>query len=409
MIEIKDKSHCCGCNACATRCPKQCIILKEDMEGFSYPVIDTSLCIDCGLCEKVCPVIHPEEEEKKPIESYAIKNPNEFIRMKSSSGGAFTAIAEQIISEGGVVFGASFDENWEVHHTFTETKNGLSDFRGSKYLQSRIESSYRDAERFLKDGRKVLFSGSPCQIAGLKRYLNKKYDNLLTIDFICHGVPSPKVWRIYLKEKISTINWESRDNTSLQTSLKKFPIITEIAFRDKEITGWKNYRFVIRGKSALMAANNSVLTSDIGYNNIYMQAFLNDLILRPSCYKCPSKKGKSGSDITLADFWGIEKFLPSLDDDKGVSLLLVNSKKGIKIIENIPIISNVDFDTIFQYNSSWACSVSPHRKRDYFFKRIEKAKYISSLIKETLNPTFIQKIRFKFYHLLIYKIWQKYA
>lgn len=410
MIKIEDKSHCCGCNACATRCPIQCITLIEDMEGFRYPVIDTSLCINCGVCEKVCPIIH-QEEEKKPIESYAIINPDESIRMQSSSGGAFTAIAEQVISEGGVVFGASFDENWEVHHTYTETKSGLSAFRGSKYLQSRIESSYRDAERFLKAGRKVLFSGSPCQIAGLKRYLHKEYDNLIAIDFICHGVPSPKVWRIYLKEKISSIRTEAGEKSVLSSSLNRVPVITGIAFRDKEMTGWKKYSFVIRGKSAFKTDKNLVLLSNILHENIYMQAFLNDLILRPSCHNCPSKKGKSGSDITLADFWGIEKILPSLDDDKGVSLLLVNSKKGINVTDNISsIISNVDFNTIFQYNSSWADSVNPHRKRDYFFQRLKKAKNVSFLIKETLYPTFIQKIRFKVYNFFyINRIWQKYA
>ena len=191
MLNIKDKSQCCGCNSCASRCPKQCITLQEDFEGFRYPTINTSLCINCEICEKVCPTIN-HKEGKKPLQALAFVNPNESIRLQSSSGGAFTFIAEQIISEGGVVFGAIFDNKWEVCHTFTETKEGLAAFRGSKYVQSRIESAYRNAEYFLKAGRKVLFSGSPCQIAGLKLYLRKEYDNLITVDFICHGVPTPK-------------------------------------------------------------------------------------------------------------------------------------------------------------------------------------------------------------------------
>ena len=202
MIEIKDKKDCCGCSACVQRCPKQCITLKEDNEGFLYPIVDKKTCIDCGLCEKVCPILH-QGEPQKPLKVYAAKNLNEEIRRQSSSGGIFTLLAEQVIQEGGVVFGARFDENWEVKHDYTETIEGLAVFRGSKYVQSRIEDNYKKAEEFLKQGRKVLFSGTPCQIAGLKRFLRKEYEELLTVDFVCHGVPSPGVWRKYLKETVA--------------------------------------------------------------------------------------------------------------------------------------------------------------------------------------------------------------
>lgn len=396
MIKIEDKTKCCGCNACASRCPKQCITLQEDAEGFRYPVIDMALCIDCGVCERVCPVIHPGEE-RTPLQAFAAVNPNETIRMQSSSGGVFTILAEQIIAEGGVVFGAAFDDNWEVHHTYTETKEGLEVFRGSKYLQSRIETAYQDAERFLKNGRKVLFSGTPCQVAGLKRYLRKGYDNLLAVDFICHGVPSPKVWRKYLEENFSAQRADAGKNSVLSSSINKVPVITGIAFRDKTLTGWKKYSFVVRGKSASKADKNTVLLSDICSDNIYLLAFLNDLSLRPSCYACPSKKGLSGSDLTLADFWGIEHLLPHLDDDKGVSLLLVNSEKGVQIANNlIPTVYQVDFNMILPYNSAWADSVCPHRKRLFFFKRLDKNRCIHSLIKESLHPTFLQKVKYKF-------------
>ena len=202
MIEIKEKAFCCGCNACVQRCPKQCISMHEDEEGFLYPRVDKTICIECGLCEKVCPVIN-QNEPRKPLKVYAAYNKDEKIRRESSSGGVFTAIAEQVIDEGGIVFGACFDENWEVKHDYTETKEGLKAFRGSKYVQSRIKDNYQKAEHYLKEGRKVLFSGTPCQIAGLKKYLCKEYENLLTVDFICHGVPSPKVWRMYLNETIA--------------------------------------------------------------------------------------------------------------------------------------------------------------------------------------------------------------
>lgn len=192
MIEIKDKKDCCGCSACVQKCPKQCISLKEDNEGFLYPEVDKSMCINCGLCEKVCPVLH-QGESRKPLKVYAAKNQDEEIRRQSSSGGIFTLLAEKTIQDGGVVFGARFDEHWEVKHDYTETIEGLAAFRGSKYVQSRMEDNYRKAEMFLKQGRKVLFSGTPCQVAGLKRFLRKYYGNLLTIDMVCHGVPSPLV------------------------------------------------------------------------------------------------------------------------------------------------------------------------------------------------------------------------
>lgn len=199
MIEIKEKKDCCGCWACVQRCPKHCITMKEDSEGFLYPEVDQSSCIDCGLCEKVCPVIN-REEARRPLESLAAINPDEKVRMASSSGGVFTLLATQVLAEGGVVFGARFNDRWEVVHDVAEDAESLAALRESKYVQSRIGDSFARAERYLKSGRKVLFTGTPCQIAGLRRFLRKEYDGLLAVDFICHGVPSPGVFRQYLKE-----------------------------------------------------------------------------------------------------------------------------------------------------------------------------------------------------------------
>ena len=220
MINIIDKKNCCGCNACVQHCPKSCVTMQEDEEGFLYPIVDQEACIDCGLCEKVCPVLN-QGEERKPLQVYAANNPNEEIRMQSSSGGVFTLLAETIIQEGGVVFGARFNDDWEVIHDYTETKEELAAFRGSKYVQSRIGDSYCQAEQFLKKGRKVLFTGTPCQIAGLNLFLRKEYGNLLTVDFICHGVPSPGVWKSYLEELIALQG--NRKNTVL---LSPFPCPT---------------------------------------------------------------------------------------------------------------------------------------------------------------------------------------
>lgn len=304
MIRIDRPTDCCGCEACAQRCPKQCIAMRADAEGFLYPHIDTAVCIDCGLCERVCPVLR-QEQPRKPIAVYAAKNPDERIRMESSSGGVFTLLAEQTIRAGGVVFGARFDEAWEVVHDSTETIEGLAAFRGSKYVQSRIGTSFARAEEFLKQGRQVLFSGTPCQIAGLNRFLRRSYDNLLTVDVVCHGVPSPLVWRRYL------------DGIGGGTT------VSRISMRDKS-TGWTHFRIRISD------TDRNLVNATVG-DDPFMKGFLANLYLRPVCHACPAKSGRSGSDLTIADFWGIRRVLPHFADDKGVSLVLTNTKRGAEI------------------------------------------------------------------------------
>lgn len=341
MIEIQDKHHCCGCGACVQACPKGCILLVEDEQGFLYPLVDKSICVDCGQCERVCPVWQ-QTAPHRPLHVYAAINPDEVVRMQSSSGGIFTMLAESVIEEGGIVFGARFDEKWEVMHDYTETKEGLAAFRGSKYVQSRIGNSYQQAKQFLQAGRKVLFSGTPCQVAGLKHFLRKEYDNLWTIDVVCHGVPSPLVWRRYLNDFILCLEGAAGKNTVL-SSLKGNPVLTGLNFRDKQ-TGWKKYGFVALGMSADKADQNSVsslnsqdimLRHETLDKNLFMQVFLKNLCLRPSCADCPAKSGKSGSDITIADFWGINRYLPDLDDDRGTSLVLINTDRGMAYFEQV--------------------------------------------------------------------------
>jgi len=205
-VQPVKKELCTGCNACYSICPAHCISIQEDPEGFLYPVIEKEKCTSCKKCENICPAA-VKGNKRKPLSVYAARNPDEQIRRQSSSGGIFTLIAEYIIQKGGVVFGARFNDNWEVVHDYTETVEGLAVFRGSKYVQSRIGDTYIKTKNFLLAGRKVLFSGTPCQIAGLKAYLQKDYDNLLTVDLVCHGVPSPLVWKRYLDEVI--INYTS--------------------------------------------------------------------------------------------------------------------------------------------------------------------------------------------------------
>ena len=397
MIHISEKRDCCGCSACVQRCPEQCITLREDAEGFLYPEVDKGRCIDCGLCEKVCPVLN-QEEERQPLILLAAKNKDQDIRMDSSSGGVFSLLAECIIDENGAVFGARFNDDWSVVHDFTKVKKDLSVFRGSKYVQSYIGDSFLQIEKMLKAGQKVMFTGTSCQVRGLKLFLRKDYPNLLTVDFICHGVPSPKVWKKYLNEILddSARRAVAGKNTVLSSSLNDMPVITGIAFRDKKLYGWKKYSFVVRGKSASKADKNSVLLSDMVSSNAYMRVFLNNYCLRPSCYSCPAKGGKANSDITLADFWGIETFYPEFDDDKGVSLVVTNTLKGNRIlqkIENQMDFINVVASTAFAHNGGYFKSVAIPAKRDDFWRMFEEGFPIHQIVHRLLPVTFRQQVR----------------
>ncbi len=375
MITIQNKQDCCGCGACVYCCSKQCISMQEDDEGLLYPIVDKASCIDCGLCEKVCPIIN-QGAERKPLAVFAAKNPDEQIRKESSSGGIFTMLAERTIERGGVVFGAAFNEDWEVEHQYTETKEGLAAFRGSKYVQSKIGDNYKQAEKFLKQGRQVLFSGTSCQIAGLKLYLRKDWDNLFTVDVVCHGVPSPSVWSKYLEEITKRPKGAAGKNSVL-SSLNSMPVITGISFRDKRL-GWKKFGFAIRCAAPEEAAKNTVLQSDKYQENtwlyeplnenLFMRGFLSNLYLRPSCYACAAKSGKSGSDITLGDFWGIWNHYPEFSDDKGESLVLINSTKGQQTFnslqtENIP----VSYSSALAGNPCIEHSVAIPKYRQEFF------------------------------------------
>lgn len=311
MIRIQDKKDCCGCSACVQICPKHCIGMKPDEEGFMYPSVDDELCINCGLCEKVCPVIN-RGEERIPVRTLAVKNNNDETRFKSSSGGAFSALAVRILEEGGVVFGARFNKEWDVVHDHIESVGDLRLFQGSKYVQSVIGDTYALAEAFLKNERKVMFTGTSCQIAGLKKYLRKDYDNLLAIEVICHGVPSPMIWNDYLKYVCA--DKKVKGISSLND-------ISGISFRSK-LTGWKKYSMVFTG-------NDGVTMAQTFDKNLFMKGFLNNLYLRPSCYDCPARKGRSGCDISLGDFWGVENSHPDFVDNMGVGLILVYKEKEI--------------------------------------------------------------------------------
>ena len=375
MINIINKIDCCGCGACAQSCPKNCITMQSDEEGFLYPKLNKDQCIDCGLCNKVCPVIN-QNNSHKPLRVFAAKNKDEEIRKQSSSGGIFTKLAEVVIREGGVVFGARFDEEWNVVHSWTDNVEGLAVFRGSKYAQSKIGHCYIKVKDFLNDNRLVLFTGTPCQIAGLKNFLRKEYNNLLCVDIACHGVPSPLVWQTYLR----SVSLQFNNAKTEEIEAKSLYKIKKISFRNKEL-GWKNYSFYLQ-------FTDDKIVSQIFHENLYMQVFLQDLCIRPSCTDCPAKKCKSGSDITIADYWGIEKFYPKFDDDKGVSLVLINSNKGWQMFESL------DLDTIettyteaLEGNNALESSIEGNKYTLEFWKLFHKKGFYKKGIERIIRST----------------------
>ena len=314
MITIDDKKNCCGCWACYNVCPKHCIEMAEDDEGFRYPSVDTSLCIDCGLCEKVCPIINASEADTPHGQKgLLVQHTDERVRRESTSGGAFTAIAAWVIRQGGVVFGAGYRSGaFIVEHQKVEREEDLAVFRNSKYVQSNVGLAYSEALDCLKAGRWVCFSGTPCQIEGLRCYLrNREYEKLICVDFVCRGVPSPRILARYIEAQWSLIGGE----------------FTNVLFRDKHY-GYHYSSFSIYNKDRRLDYHKGVDT------DAYLRAFFNNLSDRTSCYDCRFKRRYRRSDLTLWDCFPIEKFTRTLDG-KGTTRVLVQSEKGRMVMEAV--------------------------------------------------------------------------
>ena len=367
----QENLKCCGCTACYAICPKNAITMHADSEGFKYPVIDKDKCIDCGLCCKVCPLdIKLEKTEDKQI-AVACTSKDENFTKQSSSGGVFAILANIFIEKQAVIYGAAFDDDWNVKHIRVDQKEDLKKLYTSKYVQSDMTDNFKFVKADLDSSKEVLFAGTPCQVVGLKSYLGKDYNNLTTVDFICHGVPSPSVWKCYINEKAASLKSK----------------ITDISFRDKK-DGWNNYYFMIRTSSG-----------NINYekagDNIYMNGFLKDLYLRPSCYECKFKTLKRASDITLADFWGIEQMLPEMYDKRGVSLCWTSSKKGSDILAEVlkqTVYKKVDLQKAVRHNPSAIKSVNMHKNREKFFKAFaESHDDVTKLIEKYYDARSLRK------------------
>lgn len=300
---------CCGCSGCEQICPKNCISMKPDSEGFLYPEVDESICIECGICIKHCPILTDVSRCNIP-KVYAAKYKDRGSTFKSTSGGLFIPIAKSVLSMGGVVFGCAYDENLVAKHIKVETEDELYRLQSSKYVQSDTRGIYKQVKTELENGKEVLFSGTGCQAAGLRSFLGKDYGNLLITDIVCHGVPSPKLFKNYID----------------YMGKKLGGTLTSYNFRSKEKRGWDLY---------YKAENGQKSKSDYGFFDPYYSAFLYCKTYRESCYECKFANKNRVSDITLADYWGIQKFHPEFFDENGVSLVLVNTEKGKKYLEKI--------------------------------------------------------------------------
>ncbi len=367
---------CCGCGACANICPKRCIAMKADEEGFLYPKVMADGCIKCGACEKVCPVLHSEpENEEDRDETWAASVLDPEILRVSSSGGMFTVLAQNCLNEGGCVFGAAFSEDVRtVRHVMVETMEELNTLRGSKYIQSEIGGCYTAVRDQLKVGRRVLFTGTPCQTAGLKCFLGREYDNLLTVDLICHGAPSALLWQKYLDAKEQEMGGKA----------------VTANFRSKK-NGWRGYGMQI-------GFNNGLSSYQTIGKDQFLQIFLKNASLRESCYHCAVKR-KAGfiSDITIGDFWGVEKAAPEMDNTMGVSLSLIHTGKGKRYFEQIKAAlyaKKVDKETALRLNPVYRQSVIRPKKRDRIYTDL-RTKDWNKILRKYMSDSLKVRIRRK--------------
>ena len=351
MIQITNKEECCGCEVCANICPNNCIQMVPDEKGFLYPQINREDCVECGLCEKVCPVSDPQSSEGEPV-MYAVQNKDEKIRQESTSGGAFSLIADWVIKRGGVIIGAAFDEQFRVIHCAEDEKENISRFRGSKYVQSHTGEIYRVARQYLREGKWVCFSGTPCQVNGLKKFLNREYEKLVTVDLACRGVTSPEFLEKYLHDQKEQAGEE----------------ITSVSFREK----YYGYGF-----STMKAgfADGSCARSGME-SNIFLRSFFLDLNIRESCCACRFKTVKRVSDFTLFDGWHAGRFCAEMDDDKGATLCMIQSARGAGIFEDIKKncrYAEVQVDQGVALDGQMLVkSVTPNPRREEFFRYIRQ-------------------------------------
>ena len=375
MINISEenKVNCCGCTACFNICPTKAITMQEDEEGFLYPVVDEEKCVNCNMCEKVCPVINPKVNSKLP-KAYATRIKDDDILETSTSGGFFTPLAEYVLKNNGIVVGVAFGEDYRVEHLKIDNSNKerIKDLRGSKYVQSYLGKTFQEVKKLLEENRLVLFTGTPCQLQGLNNYLAKDYENLITMDLICHGVPSPKLWDLYVKYQQN--KYKSK--------------IKEIHFRNKTY-GYHS------GTMKLVFNNNKKYYGSARVDYM-LKSFFTEISSRPSCYQCAFKNKRHVCDFTVFDCWHISDLVQGMkDDDKGYTNVFVNTEKGKDILEKIE--KNID---TYEIDINKAISLDgpmveksavPNQNRKMFYQTLNK-EGIEKTIRKYINISYKDKM-----------------
>lgn len=349
-MKIVDKNLCTGCETCAQVCHRKAISMVEDNEGFKYPKINSDLCNNCKSCIRKCPV-HIFDDKKSGISSqistYAYRSRSKQ-RYNSSSGGVFFDLASQWVEDGGIVVGASFNEEFELNHTIAKSVDELYPLMGSKYLQSNINDIYIKVKEYLKEEYKVLFFGMTCQIEGLLSYVGN-VPNLYCVDLICMGIPSPKVWDKYIdtffeKRNISSVNYKNKD------------------------LGWHKFSFKLINK-------DGSIFSEYGFDNYYMECMFKGYTIRPSCYNCKFKCENKKSDLTIADCWGCENYLSEFDDDKGLSMIISHTEKGEKLVNKLHCsgeIRKMEYNNVLKYNPNYQNRIKRKYSRTLFYMLVWK-------------------------------------